>query len=122
MSTESLVQLFHIILVGGLFIYVGITRDALPKFMYPTLLVLGIIIFLYHIYKSFVKPKRAWINYIHMFLIAPLLVYIGYNGYNGTDTPRKFFELLLMAGFAAIGYHGFYLVRSVYPTKITENK
>ena len=117
MSTESLVQLFHIILVGGLFIYVGITRDALPKFMYPTLLVLGIVIFLYHIYKSFVKPQRAWINYIHMFLIAPLLVYIGYTG---ADTPRKFFELILMAGFASIGYHGFYLVRSVYPTKITE--
>jgi hypothetical protein len=57
-----------------------------------------------------------------MFLIAPLLVYIGYNGYNGTDIPRKFFELLLMAGFAAIGYHGFYLVHSVYPMKTTEDK
>jgi hypothetical protein len=117
MPTEAWVQLFHIILVGGLFMYVGTTRNNIPKFMYPTLFVLGIIILLYHVYKSIVKPQRAWINYIHIVLIAPLLMYIGYNGVN---TPRKAFELLLMAGFAAIGYHGFYLARSVYPTKNTD--
>jgi hypothetical protein len=35
-----------------------------------------------------------------------LLIYIGYNG---DKTARKFFEILLMLGFASIGYHGYYL-------------
>jgi hypothetical protein len=51
--------------------------------------------------------KSAWVNYIHIFLIGPLLVTIGLNGIN---TSRPYFELLLMAGMAAIGYHGYYLL------------
>jgi hypothetical protein len=31
-------------------------------------------------------------------------------GYDGNKTSRKYFELLLMAGFASIGYHGYYLL------------
>ncbi len=32
-----------------------------------------------------------------------------YIGYNGDKTARKFFEILLMLGFASIGYHSYYL-------------
>jgi hypothetical protein len=51
--------------------------------------------------------KSAWVNYLHIFLFGPLLIIIGLNG---VDTSRKYFELLLMAGMASIGYHGYYLV------------
>jgi Na+-transporting methylmalonyl-CoA/oxaloacetate decarboxylase beta subunit len=105
MNTEVLVHLFHIVLVGGLFFYVGIKRDKMPPLMFPTLLGLGIFVAAYHLFKA-LKKKDAWVNYIHIFLIAPLLVFIGLSK---QETPRKYFEVLLMFGFAAIGYHGYYL-------------
>jgi lipoprotein signal peptidase len=109
MKPETLVHLFHIIIVGGLFLYVGITRDKISPYMYPILLVLGIVIILYHGYKTYnyIKADKSyWVNLIHILLVGPLLVYIGYNREN---TKRKYYELLLMLGFAAIGYHGYYL-------------
>lgn len=109
MEKKTFVHLFHIFFVGILFLYVGITQKNNPNYLFKILLGLGIIIFLYHIYKAYLKIKKgnsAWINYIHIFFVGPLLVIIGY--YN-VETSRKYFELLLMAGMAAIGYHGYYL-------------
>ena len=109
MNKDFFVHLFHIIIVGSLFLYVGIQKTNIPSFLYPVLLILGIFIIIYHIYKAYTKiiiGKSAWINYIHIFLVCPLLIYIGYENKN---TKRQFFELLLMLGFAAIGYHGYYL-------------
>lgn len=109
MKTETIVHLFHILIVGGLFLYVGITKNNIYEFMYPILLYLGIIIILYHIYKvyNYIKAgKGYWVNLIHILLVGPLLIYIGYNR---EKTERKYFEMLLMLGFASIGYHGYYL-------------
>ena len=108
MANIILIHLFHIIIVGSLFLYVGIKREKIPSMMYPFLLGLGIFIILYHIYKAS-QSKTPWINYIHIFLIGPLLVYIGYMN---KDTSRKYYEILLMFGFAAITYHGYYLIKS----------
>jgi hypothetical protein len=107
MDIILLVHLFHIIIVGSLFLYVGIKREKIPQMMYPFLLGLGIFIILYHIYKAS-NSKTPWINYIHIFLIGPLLVYIGYMN---KETSRKYYEILLMFGFAAIGYHGYYMIK-----------
>jgi hypothetical protein len=101
-----LVNLFHVFFVSALFFYVGIVRTDIPPFMFPVLLGLGAIIVLYHIYKATIK-KHAWVNYIHIFLVGPLLMWIGWNG---VETPRKYFELLLMLAFATIGYHGYYVL------------
>ena len=105
-----LVGLFHVLVVAALFLYVGIRRTEIPSFMFPLLLGLGTIIIPYHAYKASVK-KSGWVNYIHIFLVGPLLMYIGYNG---VETERKFFELLMMLGFAAFGYHGYYLLDEMY--------
>ena len=109
MKTEILVHLFHIFIVGSLFLYVGIQRENIPTYMYPILLGLGLIIVIYHIFKmyNYIKAdKPYWVNLIHILLVGPLLVYIGYNR---EKTSRKYYELLLMLGFASIGYHGYYL-------------
>ena len=55
---------------------------------------------------NLIQNKSPWVNYLHIFIVGPLLVKIGYDG---DKTSRKYFELLLMLGFAAIGYHGYYL-------------
>ena len=44
---EKFIHLFHILIVGSLFLYVGITKSNIPNFMYPILITLGIIIILY---------------------------------------------------------------------------
>jgi len=109
METIIFVHLFHILIVGGLFLYVGISKTTIPNFMYMVLVILGIIIILYHgfkIYKKLMEGKIPWVNYIHFFLIGPLLIYIGINK---EKTKRLYFELILMLAFASIGYHGYYL-------------
>jgi len=107
---ESLyIHLFHILIVGGLFLYIGIIKSSMPNFMYLVLLILGIVIILYHgykIYKKIIDGKNPWVNYIHFFLVGPLLIYIGFKK---EKTNRLYFELLLMLAFASIGYHGYYL-------------
>lgn len=112
MNTKQLIHLFHILIVGGLLLYVGINREKIPKKMFPLLFVLGLVIILYHSYKTYnymSTGKRFWINLIHVLIIGPLLVYIGYYK---EKTSRKFFEMLLMLGFASIGYHSYYLFQS----------
>ena len=109
---ELLVHLFHILIVGSLFLYVGIAANRVYAFIYPLLLVFGAIIILYHGYKTVVKwtlHKNPWVNLIHVLIVGPLLLYIGYNG---VQTPAFAYELLLMLGFASIGYHGYYAIMS----------
>ena len=113
MNINLLVHLFHIIIVGGLFLYIGINREKNPKPLFSIILGLGIIIIFYHIYKAqkYVKEgKGIWVNLINIFIVGPLLIYIGYNK---EKTQRLYFEILLMLGFASIGYHGYYLVKSL---------
>ena len=110
MNTEIFVHLFHVLIIGTLFLYVGITKDKIPSLMYPFLFALGIFIMIYHIYKVYnyiQEGKPYWVNLIHILLVGPLLIYIGYNREN---TSRRYYEMLLMLGFASIGYHGYYIV------------
>lgn len=110
---SSFIHLFHILFVGSLFLYVGIQKTKINNLFYPFLLVLGAIIIPYHIYKAynyFKKGINPWFNIIHILLVGPLLVWIGYKKEN---TPRYAFELLLMLGFACIGYHGYYMYKEM---------
>ena len=108
------VHLFHILFVTSLFLYVGIQQTKIPKFVYSFLLGFAVVIFFYHTYKTFVKlssHKNPWVNLIHMFIIAPTLFIIGFNK---ETTPRFYFEILLMLGFASLGYHGYYMVSEAF--------
>ena len=107
----TFVHLFHILFVGSLFLYVGIQKQQIPKWLFPILLGLGAIIIPYHLYKAFTYWKKGinpWFNFIHILLVGPLLIWIGYKK---EKTPRYAFELILMLAFASIGYHGFYLLK-----------
>jgi hypothetical protein len=110
---EFYVHLFHILIVGTLFLYVGIKSTNTPAFMHPILLGLGIVIVFYHMYKTYLKistDRNPWINLFHIFIVGPLLIYIGYNK---QATPRQAYEFLLMLGFASIGYHGYYAIKDL---------
>jgi hypothetical protein len=110
MGTNIPLRLFHIFFVGTLFLYVGINGQKSPAFIFPFLKYLGILIIAYHAYKAYTKISSgvsAWSNLLHIFLIGPLMVVIGFNGAN---TSRQYFEMLIIAGMAAIGYHGYHLL------------
>jgi high-affinity Fe2+/Pb2+ permease len=114
MNIHIALALFHIFLVAPLFFVVGYMQASTPTWVYWGMLVLGCGIFAYHLYKTFIKymtkSMSMWINLIHVLVIAPVLIYIGYKQ---KESLRFSYELLMMLGFAAIGYHTLSLVRSI---------
>ena len=114
MDIHLLLSLFHIFAVVPLFLYVAISKANTVTGVYGFLLVLGVIILFYHGYKAWNRylagSSALWINLIHMLYVAPLLIYIGYRE---KDTPRYVYELLALVGFAALGYHTYYLIVSM---------
>ena len=71
---------------------------------------LGAFLLGYHIYKALSMPKYAWANYIHIFLVAPLLVLIGFYG---KETSYVFFQYCLMLAFASFGYHAYSIFKEM---------
>jgi hypothetical protein len=106
MDIHFLIAIFHIVFVVPLFLYVGFQRAATPDWVFTALYGIGLLLLVFHGYKSIVrvyaKSTSAWINLIHTFLIAPLLLWVGYQG---KKTGRPFYELMIIAGFGALGYH-----------------
>ena len=104
----------HILIIAPFLLYVGIQRAAVPGWIFTTLLVLGAVLFLYHGYRAYIRIIKsspyAWVNMIHAIIVAPLLLYIGFKG---RESPRYAYELLLMVGFAALGYHLYSLIVSM---------
>ena len=111
MDVHFILALFHIFLVVPFIGYVFINRAATPEWTYNILFFVGIFILLYHTYKSLVKfaanSSSLWINLFHVLLVAPLLIYVGYNA---KKTPRAAYELLGLLTFAALGYHIYSLI------------
>jgi hypothetical protein len=114
MDAHFILSLFHILFVVPLFLGVGFIRSNTPQWLYLMLLILGFVILVYHGFKLFLRLKTrsnyAWVNAIHVLFVAPLLIYIGYNK---KETPRAAYELMLMTGFAAGGYHLYSLVNQL---------
>lgn len=107
-----LLHLIHIFFISALFIYVGIYQTSIPKWLYPLLLILGIILILYQSYKGYIYYKNGknyyWNNLIHIILIGPLLIWIGWKKEKASTYA---YDFLLMFGFASLGYHLYYLFK-----------
>jgi len=114
MDTHLLLGLFHIFAVVPFFLYIALQRAETGLYAYRAAFVIGIVITLYHAYKSVIKMKAGsqslWVNLIHVLFIGPLLAYIGYME---DRTPRAAYELLALAGFGALGYHTYHLITSM---------
>ena len=101
----------HIFGIVPLFLYIGFMRENTPDIVFNALGLIGLVVLFYHSYKAYLKLKdneSAWVNWIHIFLVAPLLLIIGYLK---KDAARRYFEMLLLLGFGALGYHTFYMIR-----------
>ena len=115
MDHHKILAIFHILFVAPLFFLIAFFRSDMPVWAFRTLFGLGLFILLYHGYKFFVRLAKhspgVWINAIHVLLFAPLLIYIGLEQ---KETPRAAYELCIMAGFAALGYHLYNLVHMLH--------
>ena len=111
-DNHFMLALVHLLFVVPLFLFVGIMRASTPNWLYNALLMIGAVILVYHGFRLIVRLQTrssgAWINAIHLLIIAPLLLYIGYDK---KETPRNAYEILLMLGFAAAGYHLYSMVK-----------
>lgn len=115
MNSHVVISVLHIFLFAPALLTVAFFRSQSPDWVYQVCFASGLVILLYHGYKAiwklFNKLSGAWINIIHALLVAPLLLYIGSKQKN---TPRPVFEMLAMAGFAALGYHLYSLIMTLH--------
>ena len=102
----------HLLLIAPLLLFVGFQRSATPDWLFQSILIIGFIVLGFHSFRFLTRfysnVSYAWVNLIHILLFAPLLLYIGWHK---KDTPRLYYELLLMLSFGMVGYHMFSLVR-----------
>ena len=111
MDAFFLVALLHVTVIVPFLLWVGFNRAATPDWMYSVLFGTGLIVLLYHTYKAISRLIAAspviWINLIHVFLIAPLILWIGYYA---KRTERPAYDMLLIAAFGAFGFHLYRLI------------
>ena len=114
MDPHFIISLFHLAFVSPLFFYVFIQRAATPEWVYNLLFFVGLFVLVYHamksVFKYISKSSSIWVNLIHVILIAPLMIYIGYNS---KKTPRAAYEMMGLAAFSVAGYHVFSIIRSL---------
>ena len=114
MDSHTLLALFHVGIVAPFLIYVGVQRAATPEFVFNGLLGLAGAILLYHLYRAYSKwisgSSSLWVNLIHIVLVVPILVWIGYYK---KETSRQAFEMLLLLAFAALGYNLYSLMLEI---------
>ena len=111
MDVFFLIVILHVTVIVPFLLYVGFNRAATPDWMYSVLFGTGIIVLLYHTYKAISRLIAAspliWVNLIHVFLIAPLLLWIGYYA---KRTERPAYDMLLISAFGALGFHLYKLI------------
>ena len=109
MNYYTIIHLLHILFLAPLALYVGIEQTKVPSWIYTVLFYLGIYIILFHLYKTIVyvsKGINPWINVFHLFLVAPFFLWLGIQK---EKTPSYVYQILLMLGFATLGYHSYHL-------------
>jgi hypothetical protein len=118
MNTHFILSLFHVLVVVPLLFLIAFFRSDIPEWAFQCLLGLGVFVGIYHGYKAAVRyaanSQYLWVNLIHVLFVAPLLIYIGYNQKN---TSRWAYEVCIMVGSAALGYHTYSLVKMANVTE-----
>lgn len=111
MDIYPLIAIAHITVIVPLLLYVGFQRAATPEWIYSSLFGLGLLVIAYHSYKGFARwtagSQLVWIHAVHVALVAPVLLWIGYHG---KKTERPAYEMLLLLAFAALGHHMYKLI------------
>jgi hypothetical protein len=105
MDYWSLVNYTHLVFSTPLFIYIGYKEGLVHPWIYHLCLYLGIVLFLYHAFltvKNFRSGNTMYVvNLFHVFVIAPLLIYVGVKK---RETTYPIPTLMLILGIGGL-YH-----------------
>jgi hypothetical protein len=112
LDRSMILSLFHLAFVVPLLLFVGFQRSDTPRWVYLSLLSIGLIVLLYHAVRLVqrIGTYQAWVHILHVAIVAPVLLLLGWRG---RDAPRWLYEVVLLLGFGAGGYHLFQLVRGL---------
>ena len=101
-----LLSLTHVLFFAPPLFYIAATRSQTPLWAFKALLFAGMFILAFHLYRMI--GGGSYINLIHIFIVAPLLITIGWKA---KHTPRMLYELLIMVTFGMLGWHMLNMVR-----------
>jgi len=114
LDQHFILSIFHLVIIAPFLLFIGFKRATTPTWVFQSLLAIGSVVMAYHFYRMLFRWKAhssfIWVNIIHVVLIAPLLLFIGFQQ---KDTPTMYYELLLMLAFALVGYHLFSMIRHI---------
>ena len=100
---RELIYLTHVLVSAPLFIYVGHDRGQGPQWLYYLVLAVGALVLLYHAYLLANKYNNfkivGWVNLIHVLLVAPVLIYVGYMK---DKVLYPFWQVCLILGYGAL--------------------
>ena len=99
----TMVKFAHVLFNGRLLIYIGLSKTT-NIYLYYLLFFMSIYLF-YMSIEHIVKQKAyKWI-YVHLSIIAPLLLYTSYLGITEQKIPRYIFSFIRALGYGALGLH-----------------
>ena len=113
MNIQNLISIIHVFLIVPFLLYCVSKGNSMSLYLKYALQIFGAFIILFHGYRIltnlFTFSVIRIINWIHLVIIGPLLIYIGYTAPN---TGARYYDSLAIIAYAALIYHGYYLVKS----------
>jgi len=113
MYIQNLVSIIHVFIIVPFLLYCVSKGNSMSVYVKYALLLTGAYVMLFHGYKILTNSLNLSviriINWIHLIIIGPLLIYIGYTAPN---TRANYFDYLGIIAYAALVYHGYYLVKA----------
>jgi hypothetical protein len=111
MDAFFIIGILHVVLIVPFLLFVGFNRAATPEWVYNILFGVGLLVLIYHGYLSITRmivgSPYLHVNLIHVLVVAPLLLWIGYYG---KRTERPAYDMLLITAFGALGFHLYRLI------------
>ncbi len=110
MYIQNLFSILHVFLIVPFLLYCVSKGNNMSVYLKYALQIFGVFIILFHGYRiltnSLTFSVIRMINWIHLVIIGPLLIYIGYTAPN---TSTKYYDYTAILAYTALVYHGYYL-------------
>jgi len=109
LPTNAFINLFHLLFVAPLLLYIGQQKSDAPAQVYSILLALSLVVLLYHSWRLSTLGMNP-INLFHVAFVAPFLFYIAWN--KGMVDARLFMLASALAVLVIV-YHAWRLYQKV---------
>lgn len=101
MDPRIIVNLFHILVVAPLFLFIGYYKSDTSETVFNFVVFLSLFVIAYHAWRYY---QTGWfINYVHIFIGIVLLIL----SFFGKKLPNFIFYIFYVMASLVIGIHGF---------------